>query len=77
VNNFPPTTTTVKDLLMKTYLEVPIEEKDRAKSLGARWDPARVAWFVPDGVDLTPFLEWVPGLPKVTRKVRRVLGSRT
>ena len=62
---------------MKTYLQVPFDKRHRAKDLGARWDLARCAWFVPDGIDLTPFLEWVPGLPKITRKVVRVLGSRT
>ena len=62
---------------MKTYLIVPIEQKDEVKSLGAKWDPARKAWFVPDGVDLSVFLVWVPGLPKISRKVAAVLGSRT
>jgi hypothetical protein len=60
---------------MKTYLAVPIEQKDRAKNLGARWDPARKAWFVPDGTDLAAFLQWVPGMPKLSRKVRRVLKA--
>lgn len=62
---------------MKTYLQVPFDDRHRVKDLGARWDLARGAWFVPDGIDLTPFLEWVPGLPKITCKVARVLGSRT
>lgn len=59
---------------MKTYLVVPIEQKDRVKNLGARWDPARHAWFVPDGVDLAPFIAWVPGAEKVSKAVRRVLA---
>jgi hypothetical protein len=60
---------------MKTYLKVPIEQKDRVKNLGAWWDPACKAWFVPDGVDLTPFVKWVPHL-RLDRRVQRVLKQR-
>lgn len=77
VNNFPGGRLNLERTILKTYLAVPIEEKDQAKNLGARWDAARRAWFVPDGVDLSPFLEWVPGLPKVSRKVAAVIRSRT
>jgi hypothetical protein len=58
---------------MKTYLAVPIEQKDRAKNLGAWWDPARKAWYVPDGTDLTPFLQWVSNLPRLSKQVKRLL----
>jgi len=47
---------------MKTYLQVPYAEKDRAKDLGARFDMSRKQWYCPDGVDLMLFKEWVPGL---------------
>jgi len=40
-------------------LDVPYAEKDAAKALGARWDPTRRCWYVPDGLDATPFLRWV------------------
>lgn len=43
-----------------TYLVVPYPEKDRAKSLGARWDAAARQWYVPSGGDLTAFREWLP-----------------
>jgi hypothetical protein len=46
------------------------------RRLGAKWDPARKRWFVPDGTDLTPFLSWVPGLPKLSCGVKRVLHQR-
>lgn len=39
-------------------LAVPYEQKDTVKSLGARWDPHKKVWFVPDGVDPTPFGRW-------------------
>jgi exodeoxyribonuclease VII large subunit len=58
---------------MKTYLHVKFKHKDKVKNLGARWDPARKAWYVPDGVDLTPFLQWVPNLPRLSPQVKRVL----
>jgi hypothetical protein len=32
----------------RIYLNVPYEEKDRVKSLGARWDPAKKKWWVQD-----------------------------
>lgn len=40
-------------------LDVPYAEKDAAKALGARWDPTRRCWYVPEGLDATPFLRWV------------------
>jgi hypothetical protein len=60
---------------MKTYLEVPYEDHYRAKALGAKWDPARKLWYVPDAVDLVPLSEWVPKLPALSKKLRRVLRS--
>ena len=65
-----------RNYLMKTYLSVPFEEKDCAKNMGARWDPARKRWYVPDGVDLTPFLPWVPDLAPLDRRIKRVLKRR-
>jgi hypothetical protein len=31
----------------RLYLDVPFAEKDAAKALGARWDPAEQRWFDP------------------------------
>jgi hypothetical protein len=45
---------------MKTYLEVPFAQKDRAKALGARFDMSRKKWYCPDGVDLMKFKQWIP-----------------
>jgi hypothetical protein len=60
---------------MRTDLAVPFERRETARSLGARWDPARKVWFAPDGVDLTEFifLGWVPGVEKPSKRVRKVL----
>jgi len=42
-----------------TFLNVPYAEKDQARELGARWNPARKRWYVPDGVALEPFARWL------------------
>ena len=44
---------------MRTYLKVPFAEKDEAKALGARWDPARKSWYVQDAKDLASFERWL------------------
>jgi|GEM_PF-737131 hypothetical protein len=41
------------------YLNVPYSQKDLAKSLGAKWDNKRKSWFVPNGVNTTPFIHWI------------------
>lgn len=43
---------------MRTNLNVPFAEKDEAKALGARWDPARKCWYVQDR-DLGAFSRWL------------------
>jgi len=42
------------------FLEVPYHEKDEAKRLGAKWDPASRQWYVPEGGSLEPFARWLP-----------------
>jgi hypothetical protein len=43
-------------------LKVPYAEKDQAKALGAKWNSARKAWYVPDGQAATGFEKWIaPG----------------
>jgi hypothetical protein len=42
-----------------TFLNVPYAEKDQARELGARWNPARKRWYVPPGVALDPFERWL------------------
>jgi len=41
-------------------LRVPYREKDEAKRLGARWDPAARIWFVPEDLELARFARWLP-----------------
>ncbi|EJE50478.1 exonuclease VII, large subunit [Acidovorax sp. CF316] len=43
-----------------TYLVSSFADKDRVKALGARWDPTRRQWYVPEGRELAPFAQWLP-----------------
>lgn len=52
------------------YLNVPYEDKDKVKSLGAWWDQNLKSWFVPKGKDTTPFQQWIiDGVPKKPKKI--------
>ena len=44
-------------------LKVPFNEKDQAKSLGARWNAEVKLWYVPQGVDAAPFEKWLSSAP--------------
>jgi hypothetical protein len=44
----------------RVELRVPYEDKDRAKRLGARWDPVARLWFVPEELDSARFERWLP-----------------
>ena len=61
---------------MITFLNVPFHRIEQAKRLGARFNMARKQWFVPDGVDLIPFLNWVEAMPNLSDKVKKVLNSK-
>jgi hypothetical protein len=45
------------------HLKVPFNEKDQAKALGARWNAESKHWYVPQGVDATPFEKWFSNSP--------------
>lgn len=42
------------------YLEVPFEDKEKVKSLGAKWHSDRKKWFIPPELDSAAFKEWIP-----------------
>jgi antirestriction protein ArdC/phage/plasmid primase-like uncharacterized protein len=42
----------------KTYLQVPYQERNQAKALGAKWDRAVQSWYVPADVELSLFSQW-------------------
>ena len=41
-------------------LEVPFEDKDKAKVLGAKWDASNKLWFVEASADIDLFYDWWP-----------------
>jgi Domain of unknown function (DUF5710) len=43
----------------RAWLDVPYSDKDRAKALGARWDPATQRWYAP-APGLPAFARWTP-----------------
>jgi antirestriction protein ArdC/phage/plasmid primase-like uncharacterized protein len=43
----------------RIYLDVPYEEKEDAKKLGARWDRKAKSWFVREGADLEAVSKWM------------------
>jgi len=42
------------------YLYVPISEKEKVKSIGAKWHSGRRQWFITSEMDAAPFKEWIP-----------------
>lgn len=44
------------------FLNVPFEDRAKAKKLGARWNANAHRWFVPKGIDPTPFGPWTAEL---------------
>jgi exodeoxyribonuclease VII large subunit len=46
--------------MLGTVLNVSFQDKDRAKALGARWDPLQKKWYVPENIALERFAEWLP-----------------
>lgn len=46
-------------------LKVPFNEKDQAKSLGARWNAESKHWYIPQGMDVAPFEKWLTNSPAI------------
>lgn len=42
----------------KTYIQVPYQEKNQVRALGAKWDRGEQSWYVPSDVDLGLFVKW-------------------
>jgi hypothetical protein len=60
-NDAPTTPTILEFYSPMVFLNVPYAEKDAAKTLGARWNPTKRRWYVPDGVATEPFAKWIDG----------------
>jgi antirestriction protein ArdC/phage/plasmid primase-like uncharacterized protein len=53
------------------YLNVPFNEKNDAKRLGAKWDRRAKSWYVYDDADLKPFARWnEPAIAKPQSRMR-------
>lgn len=44
----------------RRYINVPYQDKDIVKLLGARYDGEKKKWYIPPGVDLKFFIKWLP-----------------
>ena len=57
----------------RTYIDVPYDDKDRAKSLGAGWDKPAKSWYIRKGRNPDDFKEWPVhdplNIPKVAPQV--------
>ena len=60
-----------------TFLSCPFREKDMAKKLGAKWDVARKAWYVPSGVAISPFARWLPCVVGTSTGASSAFGDPT
>ncbi len=50
---------TLKTSDIETYLNVPYEDRDKVKLLGARFDGNKKMWYVPKGKSLEPFGDYI------------------
>ncbi len=46
------------------YLSVPYSDKDKVKSLGAKWDPEERKWYIHTNADVSLFTQWLPVIIK-------------
>lgn len=49
-------------------LDVPYQQRNLAKTLGARWDTQRKVWYVSALQDLTPFKRWLSQPPRINHR---------
>jgi putative DNA primase/helicase len=48
----------------RVNLSVPFGDKDQAKALGAKWNPALKTWYIDAGKDMKKFRKWLTPVPK-------------
>lgn len=58
----------------RTYLDVPFPDNDRAKALGARWDPQTRAWYAPPDCEIELFAHWLT-VPPAEEDPRRPIAG--
>ena len=57
---------------MRVELNVPYNDKDKAKALGAKWDMSTRKWYVFSPEDLKPFAQWMSTDVKAFYKANHV-----
>lgn len=70
-NNNPPDPS-------KRYLQVPFDQKEEVKALGARWDKDAKKWFVPESAFTEEFARWLPkylNVPFASRNDAKAMGA--
>ena len=48
----------VKKSEVETYIQIPYDDRDEAKALGARFDGNTKCWYIPKGTDPAKFAKW-------------------
>ena len=54
---------------MSIQIEVPYQDKDKAKAKGAFWDINNKTWYIPDKKKIDDFKEWLPKQAYIIIKV--------
>ena len=64
--------------MLRVDLQVPYADNAIAQRLGARWDPGRRVWFVPENRDASPFARWLaPAQPPNVRASSFLIATAT
>lgn len=61
---------------MIVELNVPYADKDKAKSLGARWNSDKKVWYVVNPPNIILFLKWVPGAAGLINPIKQALTGK-
>lgn len=56
--------------MKRTYLDVPYDAKELAKSLGARWDNDKKKWYAEPGTTVAAVLAWLPIAKSDERRIQ-------
>ena len=50
------------------YIYVPYKDKVEAKKYGARWNPDKKSWYIPEHIDVQHFKKWMQADSRVKKK---------
>ncbi len=65
----------MSESLSRLYLNVPFEEKNQAKSLGARWDLDKRAWWIDSSANKEQFSRWLKSKPNAEQPIYQDLDE--